>query len=112
MRDHKGAATRVLVQPKVQRIQEVRLGRLVEPFCRLVEQEHRGVLDEGARQGDPPRLSARDKPAQLPGPGLEAFGQTADEIGGSGACELEERQLTVYNSYGNADVVLTMFRRE
>ena len=32
--------------------------------------------------------------------------------GGSGGCELEERQLTVYNSHGKADVVLTTFRRE
>ena len=58
VRHDERAAACIFIQPVIQRIQEISFGARVEPFCGFVEQEHRSVLDEGARQGDPARLSS------------------------------------------------------
>ena len=74
--DHGGAS---LHQP-LQGVLNLALVFRVERGGRLVEQEDRRVLQEGAGDGDPLALAAGEPRARLADGGVVALGQVKDEL--------------------------------
>ena len=63
------------------------LGVVVERGGGLVEQQQRGIFQQGAGDGEPLFFAAGEAAAALAGDGVEAVGTGADEVGGVGGFE-------------------------
>jgi hypothetical protein len=79
--DDRGAAA----LDRFQRRLDIGLGAAVERAGRLVEDQDRRVLDQGARDRDALLLAARELQAALADAGVEAVGERLDEAGDRGA---------------------------
>ena len=70
-----------------ERLEDAGLGGGVDGGGGVVEQQQPGPAHEGAGEGDPLALAARQRRAPLPHDGLVAAGQRADEAVGAGQAE-------------------------
>src|SRR6267143_7176466 len=77
MCDHERCAA---LHERLERLLDVALGFAVQSGGGLVENQHRRVLEERARDGEPLPLPAREAHAVLPDHGLEALCHFADEL--------------------------------
>src|SRR6266513_3666987 len=57
---------------------------VIDGACRLVQDQHRAVLQEGAGNSDALALAARELDAALPHPGVVPLGEPDDELMGVG----------------------------
>ncbi len=67
---------------RAQRLADGGLGRGVDGARRVVEDEHPGVVEQGAGQGDALALPAGEREAALADAGVVALGEVADELVG------------------------------